>query len=470
MPDGKRAADRLAKQRKKAWDGLTTALNCGDKDLAWAERSKVLSLYTWPQLFRTDESNMQERRKLLERAEQVLGAPDWPWHQSFAVAYDYVKQRVLCNPKTGDYVHSVGYAASVNEVFDSLLASARTAEAPDRVDAAARRTFPMRTEKFGEQDAETDAGWWAWKCFQWTTEKARLHLWIRVEDYTRPCTEDITDKPGGNLLSWASPDTAVAGCTDMVEAWKALVDQHEHARKTAEGLLQTLKTQDQGKLFVPHQTSERRRFTGEDKSHAVKQPADDEGHAYPPTPEDDVPYMAPSSWEIQQHIARSKEMEMHQPQHLHAQAQQMSPHMPPMQQQQPQMVGVPIFVPMMCYPGQHPTPHQSPYVPPMRAAPGEQYPAFPQMPPPEHRMPNRRSSGHSWKDASPKGSWKEASPGGSWKEASPGGLSPNIDSSVVDRIKEDRLSLCDSMSTTSGWVEGESSLGDSGGSTDYRRL
>ena len=29
MPDGKRAADRLAKQRKKAWDGLTTALNCG---------------------------------------------------------------------------------------------------------------------------------------------------------------------------------------------------------------------------------------------------------------------------------------------------------------------------------------------------------------------------------------------------------------------------------------------------------
>ena len=29
---------------------------------------------------------------------------------------------------------------------------------------------------------------------------------------------------------------------------------------------------------------------------------------------------------------RSKEMEMHQPQHLHAQAQQMSPHMPPMQQ------------------------------------------------------------------------------------------------------------------------------------------
>ena len=28
------------------------------------------------------------------------------------------------------------------------------------------------------------------------------------------------------------------------------------------------------------------------------------GHAYPPTPEDDVPYMAPSSWEIQQHIAR----------------------------------------------------------------------------------------------------------------------------------------------------------------------
>merc|ERR1719399_536726 len=143
---------------------------------------------------------------------------------------------------------------------------------------------------------------------------------------------------------------------------------------------------------------------------------------------------------------------MHQPQHLQAQAQQISPHMPTMQQQQqqPQMVGVPIFVPMMCYPGQHPTPHQSPYVPPMRAAPGEQYPAFPQMPPPEHRLPNRRTRG------------------GSWKDASPGGLSPNIDSSVVDRIKEDRLSLCDSMSTTSGWVEGESSLGDSGGSTDYR--
>ena len=34
----------------------------------------------------------------------------------------------------------------------------------------------------------------------------------------------------------------------------------------------------------------------------------------------------------------------------------------PCRQQQPQMVGVPIFVPMMCYPGQHPTPHQSPYV------------------------------------------------------------------------------------------------------------
>ena len=34
-----------------------------------------------------------------------------------------VTQRVLCNPQTGDYVHSVGYAASVNEVFDSLLAS-----------------------------------------------------------------------------------------------------------------------------------------------------------------------------------------------------------------------------------------------------------------------------------------------------------------------------------------------------------
>ena len=34
--------------------------------------------------------------------------------------------------------------------------------------------------RFGEQDAETDAGWWAWKCFQWTTDKARLHLWVRA--------------------------------------------------------------------------------------------------------------------------------------------------------------------------------------------------------------------------------------------------------------------------------------------------
>ena len=34
-----------------------------------------------------------------------------------------VTQRVLVNPQNGEYVHSVGYAASVNEVFDSLLAS-----------------------------------------------------------------------------------------------------------------------------------------------------------------------------------------------------------------------------------------------------------------------------------------------------------------------------------------------------------
>jgi len=120
----------------------------------------------------------------------------------------------------------------------------------------------------------------------------------------------------------------------------------------------------------------------------------------------------------------------------HLQAQPMSPHMRAMQQQQQQqMVGVPIFVPMMVYPGQHPG-QQSPYVPPARPVPGEQYPQFPQLP--------RRSSGHC--------------------------LSPTIDSSVVDRLKEDRLSLCDSMSTTSGWIDGESSLGDSGGSSVHRRL
>jgi hypothetical protein len=451
MPDGKRAADRLAKQRKGAWDRLTTALQEGDNDTAWAERAKVLALYTWPQLFRTEESNMIERRKLLEKAEKVLGAPDWPWHQSYAVAYDYVTQRVLCNPQTGDYVHSVGYAASVNEVFDSLLASARTAEAPDRLDLATRRTFPMRTEKFGE-DAEQDAGWWAWKCFQWTTDKARLHLWIRVENYNRPCYDEgkasesaLSKMQAGQLLTWAAPETAVAGCTDMVKAWKALMDQHEQARTTAEGLLQKLQTQDPGKLFVIPQTSGREKRGDSHSREEAKGPESPpqkprEEPAYPSTPENDLPYMAPSPVELQQQMTRSKEMQELQGQALledqmqqaradvqaallehgrnfrHMQQQQ---HQQQNQPEQQQMFGVPIFVPMMYYP-QH--------------AMQQQWAAE------KHYEASRRS----------------------WT-----GLSPNIDPrSVIERLKEDHSLLSDSMSTNSGWIDGESScpsLADSGG-------
>ena len=88
--------------------------------------------------------------------EQVLGAPDWPWHQSFAVAYDYVKQRVLTNPQTGDYVHSVGYAASVNEVFDSLLAS-RGGRAQDRAAEPLRGRVSPDEMNFGHSLNLTDS-------------------------------------------------------------------------------------------------------------------------------------------------------------------------------------------------------------------------------------------------------------------------------------------------------------------------